>query len=103
MVDKRYKSVLKKYRSGGRRPVAHRSVAKHARGRRFQSQPIAARADEPARDRANYLGAGRRRHFVRIAAGPRRDSSISPFPVALVVYLAVKLAIGLLWVGDKTT
>ena len=25
------------------------------------------------------------------------------FPVALVVYLAVKLAIGLLWVGDKTT
>ena len=25
------------------------------------------------------------------------------FPVALVVYLAVKLAIGLVWVGDKTT
>jgi hypothetical protein len=25
------------------------------------------------------------------------------FPVALVVYLAVKVAIGLLWVGDKTT
>ena len=25
------------------------------------------------------------------------------FPVALVVYLAVKLAIGLVWVSDKTT
>ena len=79
-------------------------MAKYARGRRFQNQTLAAGAHEPAGDRTNCLDSW---SAPAVLFGLEQGLGVQLYvaiPMAIVVYLAVKVAFGLLWgADDKAT